>query len=1293
MSFESKKKLDSICNDFEDNWNPKSRVDLSDYLDKVGPELRDGLLRQLLAVDIELRQKSTHELSIKDYEHLGQPALDYAKELIGDVADAHKTVRAFEADAPPVQGWDKGAKGEDENGMVPDKQIGPYKLLHKIGEGGMGSVWLAEQKQPVQRQVAIKVIQDAKLDNAEVRARFDAERQAIALMDHPNIAKVFDAGTTENGIAYFVMELVNGVPIVEYCDNKKLSIHDRLEIFVAVCRAVQHAHQKGIIHRDLKPSNVLVAEHDGISVPKVIDFGLAKTLDHTTRLTDQSVHTQIGQVIGTVQYMAPEQAMSDASNVDTRTDVYSLGVMLYELLTGSTPLDRQTIADHAIIKILELIRDSEPPRPSDRLSSIDLESVSGIGQLRKIAPLRLQQELRGELDWIVMKALEKDQKRRYESPLDFSSDIRNYLNGDVVVAKPPSTGYLISKFVRRHQVAVAAAGLVALILVIGIAGTSYGMFRAWDSERLAQGALKNEKTQRRYAEAVANFVEHDFLALTSVEGQMEAIDDDAEISRELTKDTTLGQLLDRAAKKLQQRDDLEPIIEARLLSIIGNSMRANGDGKRSLPFLKKTLEIRQSIMPDHAVTTSSIGDLANGYFVSGQYEKALPLSKQALKRHTEFLGEDHPNTVNATLSLAEVYKSLGKLKLAFPLFEKSLAKRMAKYGEQHADTVKATNKLALAYLDAGKPDEAMPMLKKSLAKNKLLLGSDHPDTLSNMDHLAVAYRNLGQNETAINLWRQTLETTQEKMGGDHPSTLNSMHNLAIGYAAIGQLDKAATLFEQVLKIKKAKHGEDHPETLATMNDLAGAYRSLGQLDKALPISEKTLELRKERLGAEHPDTIISMNNLATCYYSVGRYDSAIPVLEESVKVMKATLGEDHPDTLLVMGNLANIYRSTGKVTLAIPILEKALKITKASFEDDHPSTLISKNNLAIAYFTARNYERALPLFDQTLKQRQDKLGADHPDTLMSMNNLAMCYRDSGNLKKAIPLFEQSLDLTKNKLGNDHPLTLLGTSNLAGAYFLAGDAERSLPLYKSALEAQEKKLGRSHFNTLMTIASLGVVYSDTERLEEAIRLLKESNDHIPKYAQLSWVRPELRLAYARSGQRDEFIEMADQDQKTARQIHSEGSVELASVLVDLGRDWNLIGDHSQAILLLQESLEIMQKERPDHWSKFYTQSLLGSALMGQVVNVQQTDENEAQQETDDKKMESFEIVEPLLIQGYQGLRSNASSLPRRERNRWLNDSVERLVKFAGQIEDETKIQKWQTEKDALRQLIEELDAEK
>src|SRR5437868_4000967 len=424
---------------------------------KLPPEQWDGYVGEACRGDAELEQQVGRLLQV--HREAGS-FLDRPAAALGATA-------AF----TPVPGEEAAA---DLLRELPGTVIGPYKLLQQIGEGGMGTVFMAEQTQPVQRKVALKIIKPG-MDSRQVIARFEAERQALAMMDHVNIARVLDANATEAGRPYFVMELVHGVPITKYCDDNRLTPRQRLELFVPVCQAIQHAHQKGIIHRDVKPSNVMVTLYDGKPVPKVIDFGVAKATEQ--KLTERTLFTQYGTMVGTLEYMSPEQAEMSALGVDTRSDIYSLGVLLYELLTGSTPLTHKRMKEAAFAEILRMIKEEEPPKPSTRLSDSGA-ALASISAQRQMEPAKLTKLVRGELDWIVMKCLEKDRNRRYETANSIAADLQRYLNDEPVQACPPSTGYRLKKLMRRHKGPALAASLVVLVLVGGIIGTSWGMLRA-----------------------------------------------------------------------------------------------------------------------------------------------------------------------------------------------------------------------------------------------------------------------------------------------------------------------------------------------------------------------------------------------------------------------------------------------------------------------------------------------------------------------------------------------------------------------------------------------------------------------------------------------------------------------------------------------------------------------------------------------------------------------------------------------------------------------------------------------
>jgi serine/threonine protein kinase len=471
----------------------------------------------------------------------------------------------------------------------PGTQIGPYKLLQQIGEGGMGVVYMAEQTEPVKRRVALKIIKPG-MDTRQVIARFEAERQALSLMDHPNIAKVLDAGTTDSGRPYFVMELVKGQPITQYCDEHQFTPRQRLELLLPVCQAIQHAHQKGIIHRDIKPTNILVAEYDQKAVPKVIDFGVAKATSQA--LTEKTMFTGLGQIVGTLEYMSPEQAKVNQLDIDTRSDIYSLGVLLYELLTGSTPFDKERLRSAGWDEMLRIIREEEPSKPSTKLSE-SKDSLASISVQRHTEPAKLTRLVRGELDWIVMKALEKDRARRYETATGLANDIQRYLQDEPVLACPPSAAYRFRKFARRNKTTLATTAAVALALIAGIVGTTWQAIqatrerdRAVAAEGLARRRLESEQRERQRAEgaeaqaiAEAKRADAETERATKEAAIATAVNlfltDDvlaqANPNNEPDRNIKLTAVLDRAAKQVGQRFAAQPEVEAAIRQVIGSA--------------------------------------------------------------------------------------------------------------------------------------------------------------------------------------------------------------------------------------------------------------------------------------------------------------------------------------------------------------------------------------------------------------------------------------------------------------------------------------------------------------------------------------------------------------------------------------------------------------------------------------------------------------------------------------------------------------------------------------------------
>jgi tetratricopeptide (TPR) repeat protein len=800
----------------------------------------------------------------------------------------------------------------------PDSPIGSviagrYELREPIGSGGMGTVYLAEQTRPVKRQVALKLIREG-MGSRAVLARFESERQALALMDHPNIAKVFDAGTTESGRPFFVMELVKGISLTTYCDEHRLDLPARLGLFRQICSAVQHAHQKGIIHRDLKPTNILVESHDGRAVPKVIDFGLAKAIGGL-QLSEHSLSTAFGTVAGTPLYMAPEQASFNALDVDTRADIYALGVILYELLTGSTPIRRETFQRAALDEVLRIIREVEPPTPSSRIST--LEASPSVAANRQTEPGRMSRFVRGELDWIVMKALAKERQRRYESAAALADDVERFANHEPVSAGPPTAAYRLRKFVRRNRGRVIAAALVLLALVAGIVGTTLGLIEAVRQRGLAEARLGQKNK--------ANEI------LLSVFNNLATQGTDKEA---LPLAARLGQRLDVATSALEGEATDDPYGVARMQDALGRAQ------------------------------------LSLGY-----PEKAVALFAKAHATFEAVCGPEHPDSLRSLGNLASSYKDAGKLDLALPLYEETVARLTAKLGPGHPDTLKAMNNLAIGYRRVGKPDLAVPLYEKVLALQRAKLGPDHPDTLATMNNLAVGYQAANRFDRALPLYEETLAIKKARLGPDHQDTLSTMNNLGWGYMETGQLDRALPILESTLALRKAGLGPDHPDTLDSMNNLGRCEMEAGRIDHALPILEEALAVKKARLGPDHPDTLGGMSNVAQCHRLAGRPDLALPIVAEAATRWKRKAGADSLAYANALRQLGLMQLESGMWAEAEATLRPCLAIQEARQPDDW-ATFNIRSMLGGALLGQKRYDAAEPLLRagyEGMKRQADRI--------------------------------------------------------------------------------------------------------------------------------------------------------------------------------------------------------------------------------------------------------------------------------------------------------------------------------
>jgi eukaryotic-like serine/threonine-protein kinase len=999
--------------------SPNFRDIFDQAIDLASPADRNTYLDKVCAATPELRSK------------------------VEALLQAHDNASSF-LDSPASFGESSGSPNCVLEG--PGSVIGPYKLLEQIGEGGMGVVFMAEQTQPVQRKVALKIVKPG-MDTKQVIARFDAERQALAMMDHPNIARVLDAGTTdarsqESGIRspckagdviagrsprsqesgvrsqpdeiltpdsrlltpvlgrpYFVMELVRGVPITEFCDQHKLTIRERLELFINVCQAVQHAHQKGVIHRDLKPTNVLVTLHDGKAVVKVIDFGVAKAIEQ--KLTEKTFFTGFSQLIGTPLYMSPEQAEMSGLDLDTRSDIYSLGVLLYELLTGSTPFEGARLKSAAFDEMRRIIREEEPPRPSTRLSTLAQQAITTLSAQRKIDQQHLSRLFQGELDWIVMKALEKDRTRRYETASALAADVEHYLRDEPVQACPPTTLYRFRKFARRYRAALAIAAAFAGLLVCGIVVSGWLAIRAYKAEVQASSNEQQAQANAQHTEDVSNFLVSAFHnADPLLNGHM----------------INVPELLDRSAKELQTKFTDDPRTKAALLEALGGSYQGLGLYREEIPLLEQARDLRVATLgPDHHDTLASTDKLVRAYRYNGRFDEAVVLAKQALKLRQAKLGADHRDTVASMVQLAGVYIDVGQWNEAVQLDQEILKFYQATLGPKHPVTLNAMGELANHYLFVARYDDALRLNEETLKLKQAILGPDHPGTLGSLEFLAEASFFAGRPDEDVSLRKEAFERCRAKLGPDDFGTLAAMLHLVDAYLQTQRYDEAARLGEEALNLIQAKLAPDHPRTLAVLASLAAAYSQLGRHSEALVLLEQSFKLSKDKLGPDNQVTLSSMYNLADADQLAGRLDESIALREEVVRLQTAKLGPNSRETMVAKNNLGFALLQQNKFAEAETFLREDLPSVRAHLAADDLALAGRLHYLALAFLLEEKFTEAEPLARESLEIRQKRI-PENFHTFSSQSALGGALLGQKRYREAEPLLISGYEGIKEHLG-------------------------------------------------------------------------------------------------------------------------------------------------------------------------------------------------------------------------------------------------------------------------------------
>ena len=1002
--------MDRICNRFEKDWDPDIRPHFDSFLSDIDPELARPLLHSLIAVDVELRLKAEQEILPEDYETVSVDAPNFVEQLLAEKRNGNQLEYAGDT---VITGFSDTQTEQTDTQQ--SNLIGPYRLIEKIGQGGMGAVWSAQQTEPIQRKLAIKVIRQG-LESQQVISRFQAERNALAMMDHPNIARIVDAGKTNQGQLYFAMELVDGLPLTKYCDENRLGIHERLELFGAVCSAVQHAHQKGFIHRDLKPSNILVAEENSAPIPKVIDFGVAKVFDREGQILEQSHHTAQGQILGTFRYMSPEQASSKTRDVDTRSDVYALGIILYELLTGTTPLDAQSDDDHTMLDIVQAIHEIEPHRPSKYLNESG-ETNEDFYSARRTDRSSFNRICAGDLDWIVMRAIDKDPVRRYQTPMLLAEDVNNFLNHEPVVASPPSMRYRATKFVKKNRLAVTAAGLIFLTLIGGIIGTTIGWSKALGAESLANKRL----TDAREAQGTA---ENRLTQLAKSNEILANIFDDLDISKNPETEnqdlkTALSKRLLHASEEIDKADLGSLQLRAKFQEQLGNSLSSLGYPNEAAQILEKAFNLRMQTDGKKDQSTLALGaSLATAYRSLGKLAEAENIMLKSLNGLEELFGPADPQTLRAKSNLANIYFSKGKRKESLVLFREIYETRKDQFGDDNPETLKSLNAYASVTYKMGDIKAALPLLQEIVSMREKVLGEAHLDTLNAMNNLGAVLAGNGKQKESIEVLEDMLARANGNIPDDHPKILNAKHTLSLTYKKAGKLHRAIALLSSVLESYQNKFGKDYPQTVDAMRTLAGYYLSEGNVEKSLQLFQVALKYRTETYGLEHPKTISVQHGLATAYAFAGDYPDAIELYETVISNRTESLPENHPSTLVSLHGLAQTYFYAGDYAKAEPIYEDTVNRMVKKLGPLHPTTITSRIQFGNLLFEQKKFHAAGQLLKELLKQSMESLGKDHIETINGMEILAQVFQSQQNFDGAESFYRECIQLREQNLFED-----------------------------------------------------------------------------------------------------------------------------------------------------------------------------------------------------------------------------------------------------------------------------------
>ena len=860
------------------------------------------------------------------------------------------------------------------------------------------------------------------------------------MMDHPNIAKVLDVGSTDTGRPYFVMELVRGSPITEYADKHRLSTRERVALAAQVCRAVQHAHSKGIIHRDLKPSNVLVTVVDDKPVPKVIDFGIAKATQ--SKLTDRTLFTAFRQLIGTPQYMSPEQADSGGSDIDTRTDVYSLGVLLYELLVGATPIDARELRSAAYEAMRKMIRDTDLPRPATRLLTLAADNQSAIASARSTDIRRLSDSVKGELDWIVMKSLEKDRSRRYETAAAFADDLNRYLSGEAVLAGPVSGMYRLKKTLKRYKAAAAIGGAIAACLILGIAGTTWGLIREARQRHAAEAAQQVAIIQREKAQAVVDFLTKDLLA---------------KANPEITRDHTLSETL--------------------VIALIEPAM-ANVDQR----FADRPA-VRAAIQSTLAVTLTKLG----------RYDLAEKEAKDAWDADRVAPGEEDPDSLTALWIYGLSMNKLGHHAEAEPLLKQCWETERRVQGETNSDTLKVLTSYGLSIDQQGRYAEAEPLLKRAWDERRKTYGDDDPETLVALSTYANAVDGLGRVSEAEALYKKCWDGFRKALGDDHPNTLMALINYGQTLSRQGRDTDAAPLLKEAWESLARVVGASNPQTLVALSNYASVLDNLGRVAEAVVLRKQCWQDGRKAWGDEHEHTLIYEQNYGKLLIDLQRYAEAEPILKHCWETSHRVLGDKQDTTLAALLNYAQAVDGLGRHAEAEPLFRLRLQLGKQTQQADNPGMLLTIYNLATCVSAQSRVTEAARLLKQNWEASQRVSGGEAWLPIAWQLLYANVLDEEGQHAEAEPAMKHAWEASRRASGDNDPLTIACQASDLIAIDALGRHSEAEPLLKLCWENSRRVNGEDNETTLATQSGYAAAMDAQGRHANAEPLLRRALD--------------------------------------------------------------------------------------------------------------------------------------------------------------------------------------------------------